>query len=498
MSPVHQLRSRLTEKLPVFVMALFVIQPLMDVLSFWMAELGMSNTLTLILRLLVLAATVLVGFCVSRNKKVYYIAAAICVVIGVGHMFACWQAGYQNIVTDLSNYIRVLQMPLTALCLISMMKECDVCYSTMQKAIVINMLIILVVQVLAVVTGTEPHTYDDGAGLIGWFSNTNTQSAIVNLIAPVAVVRLYQQKGLKSPWLWIVLLGSCASMYFLGTRLAYAGIIAMCFGLGCSMLIIRIKDWKKACVILLVGVLFIGLLPFAPMTGHRGDWADEMEQKQGWFDVAVANPSPSESTDVSDPSESTPPLADVTVAPSQQEQSEIDKLSAVYQHYVSDLVAVFGVEKTIMLFDYTTDITVLTNVRTKKLMVASALMDDSPLSAKFFGVELDRFTIAGHIYDVENDFHGIYYLYGAVGLGALLLFIAYFLFIIVKALIKNFRRYFTLDAAGWGISLVMCLGYCYFTGGVLRRPSASFYMAAILAAVYYLIKIKKYPDEVEV
>ncbi len=507
MGTVTEMRTRLTKHLPIFIIALFVIQPLLDVLSFWMAKFQISNTLTLLLRLLVLVVTVLVGFVVSRNKKVYFIAAAVCLVVGIGHIFACWQNGYQNIITDLSNYVRVLQMPLTVLCLISVMKVNELGYGAMQKAIVINMLIILVVQVLAVVTGTEPHTYDDGAGLIGWFSNTNTQSAIVNMIAPVAVVRLYQRKGLKNVWLWIVLVGSCGSMYFLGTRLAYAGIVAMCFGLGCSMLIIRIRDWKKACAFLLVGIIFIALLPVAPMTGHRGGWDKEMEEKQGYVENHLggiaALPSVSIPPISTEPGTSPEPEVSETPDVSEEpvlteEEKKIKELEPIYNIFIGDFVAIFGLKETMELYNYTTDIPTLTALRTKKLLFASKLMEDAPLLTRLFGIELDRFTVNNFTYDVENDFHGIYYLYGVVGLVALLVFIAYFLLLIIKALIKNFRRYFTLEAAGWGIALVLCLGYCYFTAGVLRRPSASFYMAATLAAVYYLIKIKKYPDEIEV
>ena len=39
MNSVHQIRSKLAEKLPLFVLVLFVIQPVMDVLSYWLAEL---------------------------------------------------------------------------------------------------------------------------------------------------------------------------------------------------------------------------------------------------------------------------------------------------------------------------------------------------------------------------------------------------------------------------------------------------------------------------
>ena len=512
MKLMNDLRSKVTNKLSLLVLILFILQPLMDVLSFWVAKWGLPNLLTLALRLLVLAAMVLAGFWLSPKKKVYVIAACICAFIGIGHILASWGYGYQSLVSDVSNYIRVLQLPLTALCLITFMRVDERCYDSIKKGIAINLSIILAVQLLAIITGTEPHTYDDGYGLIGWFSNTNTQSAIMSMVGPLAVSWLYQRKGLNSIWLWVCLIGSGVSMFYLGTRLAYLGIIAMCFGLGCCALIVCIRDWKRACVLFLVGIVFAAMLPFSPMMGHRSDHDKQMGDKQGWLDASLDDPNRAPTTNPKpitslkpggsqDPDDSGLPVfydEELVNSLTEEQLAKIEELTPNYNHYVSDLVAIFGVERTIVMFDFTTDITVMTNLRTKKLLVADALMDMSPVSVQLFGIELARFTIGPHIYDVENDFHGIYYLYGIFGLAAIVLFIAYFLFLIVKYLIKNFKRYFTLDAAGWGIALVMCLAHSYFTAGVLRRPSASFYLAAALAAVFYLLKIKKYPDETEV
>jgi len=488
-----KVRARLEGKLPKLVLALFLLQPLMDILSFWVGKWEFSNLPTLALRFGVLGVMLFCGFFLSRNKKAYYIAAGICAFLGIGHMVSCFIAGYQNIFTDLSNYIRVLQLPLTVLCLITFLKEDDNCYGAVKKGIVLNISIILAVQVIAILTGTEPHTYPDGSGFIGWFSNTNTQSSILTMIAPVAVVWLYQRKGFQSVWLWLVLLGSCLSMYFIGTRLCFAGIVAMCFGIGGSMMIIRLKNWKKACVFLLVGVVFIAALPMAPMTGHRSSHADEMALKQGWLEQQLAQSKENDKEYGKDPIF---PTDDLNLT--EEEEALVEKLTPVYEHYVSDLVSVLGVARTVDLFNYTTDIVEMTNTRDKKLMFAQVLMQYSPLTAQFFGIELDRFTAKGYIFDVENDFHGIYYLYGWMGLAAMVVFLAYFLFIIAKALVKNFKRYFTLEAAMWGIALIMCLGHCYFTASTLRRPSSSFYLAAVLAAVYYLVKLKKYNDTPEV
>ncbi len=487
---IHALQNRLSGKLPRLVFLLFVIQPLMDVLSFWIQEWGVSNMPTLLLRFGVLAAMALLGFTVSRHKKVYFIAAGVFLLLGGVHIFACVQAGYQDIFLDMSNYLRVLQLPITTLCLITFLREDNTCYCAVKLGITANVLLILLVQVLAIVTNTDPHTYPDGSGYIGWFSFANTQSAILTIAAPVAIVWLYQKRGLKNIFFWIAFVGSCLSLFFIGTRLAYAGILAICFGLGVSMVIVNRKQWRQAAVFVLVGALFVALLPYAPMSGHRSSHSDEMSQKQEWLEEQLQTGK--DNTDLDD---GPPAFPTDDLVFTEEELALIEELAPVYEHYVSDFVSIFGVERTIQMFGFTKDILEMTHVRTKKLMFAEFLMEHSPASSQWFGLELGRFTCKGRNFDVENDFHGIYYLHGIVGLAAMILFLGYFLFLIAKALITNFKRFFTLETAAWGIGLVLCLGHCVFTAGVLRRPNASFYMAAILAVVYYLIKLKDYPEK---
>lgn len=482
MNSTPSFRKRLTAKLPQFVFVLFVLQPLMDILSYWMAELEMSNTLTLILRFGVLGLTLILGFGLSRRKKAYWIAAGAALLVGLGHMFAAWQYGYQNIFTDLTNYIRVLQMPLTALCLITFLRENEDCYRAMKQGALTCLLIILATQILAVLTHTEPHTYMDGKGYIGWFSNTNSQSTILTMLCPVVMAWLYSQRGLKSPLFWIATLGGFTAMFFMGTRLCFLGIVAAGFGLGISMILIRPKDWKKACAFFAISIVFLAFIPLSPMVLHQNSYESVQSGRQNSINYILAR-------------DDLEPINESGISSEEKAQRQelwIEALTPIYESYAPDFVEMFGVKRTIEMYNYTWNVKEITAARPKKLQFARLLMEDSPLSSNFFGVELDRFTVNGNVYDVENDFHGIYFLYGYVGLFALLAFLGYFLYLIVSALLRDAKTYFTLDAAAWGIALVMCLIHVYCTAGVLRRPNASFYLSAALAAVYYLVKVKKY------
>lgn len=486
-----ELREKLIEKLPLIAFLLFALQIPMDVLSFWMGKLGMSNLLTLALRMGVLGVTLLAGFLASRNRRVWWIMAGVLGFIGVGHIWAVYDHGCSSIFTDLTNYVRVIQMPLLAVCLICFMKENEKCYDAMKWGLATCLWLTFLVQILAIVTGTEPHTYKDGSGYIGWFNNTNSQSSNLCMLAPVTIALVYKKWGMKSVPFWLTLVGSVVAMFFLSTRLAYLGLVITLLGLGISVLILNWRDWKRAIIFILIAVLFVGLIPISPMVTHQAAYESVQTDRQEGIDQSLKETTPpatnAPTATLTDPTE--PPTAE------ELEAQKIEKLRWIYEFYIPDFVEIFGLEQTMEMFNYTSNIYELTMLRPKKLKFAQLLMENSPASARFFGLELSRFTVGNNIYDVENDLHGIYYLYGLVGLVAMLAFLLYFVGLVIWALLKKFTRYFTWDAAGWGIAFLLVAPHIYCTAGVLRRPSASIYLSAALAAIYYLVKLKRYPEQ---
>ena len=73
--------SAKSSRLPVLVIVLMTMQPLLDIVSYFWSGTGKSNLLTLALRMGLLAAAGLYAFCISDRKRVYLIAAGICVFI---------------------------------------------------------------------------------------------------------------------------------------------------------------------------------------------------------------------------------------------------------------------------------------------------------------------------------------------------------------------------------------------------------------------------------
>lgn len=485
------MKKRLVSLIPAFVAGLFVIQPLMDVLSFWLEKLEISNTLTLVLRMAVLGATVLLAFTVSGRKRVYWIGAGICIALFAAHVWACSRVGYSDLVGDFTNYIRVVQMPVTVLCLITLMRQHEKGYEAMQVGLSLALLVMLVVEVLSIVTGTDNSAYANGHGILGWFNNSNSQSANLTALVPISLAWQLRWKKRQPLLFWATAVVGLGSMYLMCTRLAYLGMVVILAGLSITLFLVRRKeDWKLAVALAALCVLSICVYPVSPLDHHIDNGNLYESGRQNDLDDLLG-----------ENREETLALAERMRTSGDLSEEEyrqlVDGLEPIYREYVKDFVANFGLEETMRMYDYSADILTFADARPKKIMFAEALMDASPVSARLFGLELSRFTVGENIYDVENDFHGIYYLYGAVGLAAYLLFLLYFVYLVVWALVKNAKQYFTLEAAGMGIGFLLSMAHCYNTAGVLRRPNASIYLSAMLAGIYYLVRIRKYPAPAE-
>jgi len=167
------------------------------------------------------------------------------------------------------------------------------------------------------------------------------------------------------------------------------------------------------------------------------------------------------------------------------DELETASLKSAYEKYLPGVTGRFGLERTAEYYGYTTDVVNLSNTRLQKQSYNMMLLQDQPL-ARLFGLELHDLTYARITYDAENDFHGMYFLCGGVGLALMLAFVGYFLFRIVRALVLDFKGVFTFSAAGFGIAMICGLAHAYFTAGVLRRPNSNFYLGVIFAVIYIL------------
>lgn len=454
-------REKILNRLPLFTLILFIIQPLMDVFSYVSDKLVISNIFSLVLRFAVLLVVLLIGFIISNNKKIYIFSASAMLIYTVCHICACVKSGYNDPVGDIANLIRIYQMPLFTICFITFVKANKKVFKSIKYGFVICLTIIAAVEIISVITQTNPYTYENKSiGIIGWFYDSSAQSAVLCTIIPVYCAWATQKFKNNLPLLIISLLFSTLILFMYATRLAYITLLITLFGIAVTLIITHKNVLKQTVSIIMILILFFCIIPFSPMAKNQNMVDDNAIKKQDHIDSLVSG-------------------------------SSTEDLREAYEYYMGGLVGRFGLDEVAKEYNYSTKASDICDVRRMKNTYCSLLMKEQGISATLFGMELSDMTYDGWIHDVENDFHGIYYLTGFSGLLMMIIFIGYFVFLILKSLITDFKATFNLESAGFGIAFIACMLHAYATCGVLRRPGSSFYLSAIFASVFFITKLKK-------
>lgn len=468
-----------TEKRPLYllVLALIVIQPLLDVTSYWLNAGGAENTPTLVLRLGLLLITVLLGFTLAEKRRSYYITAGVLLALTLGHVLACIQFGYAKPMRDLTNLVRIYLMPLTVLSFCTLLRRFPDLRKQIPMAFALCLLLILVVELLAAATGTDPHTYPNKSiGLLGWFYYANSQSAILCMLAPVVIVYMLRRFSSPIPFL-LTSLVAMGMLFLLATRLAMLGCILTGLALGLCLLLRR--NWLQGAWLILLAVVFALLIPLSPMTNNQQKVQDNAQIKQEEIDRTVSQKQVL-TRKAGKTNQSSQDSQDSQSSQSSQERPELS-LRTAYDTYLPGLVEHFGLTRTAEAYGYSQNAADICDVRRAKLTYSRLLLEDSPASAKLFGMELSRWDTSSGSYDVENDFHGIFFLCGGVGLVLLLCFLGWFVVLAVRGFIRKKFALLTPEFVALLVSLATCTAHIYATSGVLRRPNASFYLAVCLA-----------------
>lgn len=477
----NKLQTGLSACLPTFMLILCIIQPLLDAASFWLERLGLSNWPTTALRFAMLAMVVLVGFVLSERKRYYLILAAILAALTAGHILACAQWGYGAPFADLANTLRIYQLPMMTLSFITIVRAEPRCIESVKKGFLICLMLCAGIELLSVLTQTNPYTYRDQktVGVCGWFYFANSQSAILTMLVPVSLCYVLE-KTKKSMAFAAVSVVGFGVLYFFATRLAFAALVGVGFGLViCLVLWRKQMPIKKPIIILLVcTTLALAAVPLSPMVKNDTLVARNKILKQQDIDAMVA--------------------ADEQAAVEAGLEGEalaLARLASAYGKYLAGPSGHFGMERTAARYGYSTDAGDIADVRRARLNFCDMLLEDQPGLSFWFGMEREDMSHDDITYDVENDFHGIFYLCGAVGLALTVLFLGWFIVRIIRALVCDFKTVFTLEAVGCGMALLCCLVHAYCTAGVLRRPNVTFYLAVLLAVSYGLTMKTRSNDE---
>ena len=485
----------LRRKLPVLVFWFFVLQPVLDMIGYWQSSLKLGNAFTLALRILLLAALAVPAFLLTERKRAYLLAALGFALFTGLHVLACTLApgGYSEPARDLVNLVRIYMLPITALCFLTFFRRNPDVFPAVRKGMCAVLLLILAAQLLSTLTRTDPHTYrGEGVGVLGWFLWTNSQSAILSMLLPIVLCcALQDRKNAVIP----VLLATAAAelpLFLLAPRLAYVCMLAVGFGYGLWVLVFARDRWKQALAILLVTALFLAAYPISPTKARKNAAQDQSAASQQHIDQKEL------------------PSGKIPGEGESLSEEDLEKYEKIYHSLgtVYSVVERFGLERTLKAYNYTLDASVLCDARLRKITYCRLLMEDAGPMSRLFGLNLSemfQFIPQGFLneetgvwedgyesLDVENDFHGVYFLTGAAGL---LFFLALFAAVLVKILLnlRGLRKSgCALDLGAFSAAFACAMLHAVFTASVLRRNNASVYLAVVVAAIVFLCEQKKH------
>ncbi len=463
--------------LPHAVVVLCALQPLVDVLAYVLDRNGVGNLPTLLLRSFLLAAMVVLGVAVSQNKKPWYWLLGGLALFTLLHGAGCFYYGYDDPVHDLVNLVRIFQLPLAAFSFASLCRKEEKCLSALFVGASVSLGLVALIGLLATVTGTDPHTYaNKGVGLLGWFVTPSAQSAILSMLVPLFVGFVMKKTRLHPLYVALAALLGFGLLFLFATRLAYASLLGAAWAFGFFCLLSR-GDKKKRRILtmefsafVLAGIL---LIPLSPMEQNTAMVQVNAEKKQAHIDALVAEDLENAKNQA---------LADMDL--------RLASLESAYEFYLPGVTGRFGLIQTAEYYNYSTDASVIADARGQKKAYCTMLLQEQPLCI-LFGMELGDMTFDGITYDAENDFHGIFFLCGSVGLICLLGGILWLIGRALLALKRDFAHLFTPQLVSLATCAVCGLAHAYFTAGLLRRPNASIYFSLCLAAIWYLTARRK-------
>lgn len=524
-------KEAIVKKLPWVVGFLIVIQPLLDVLSYFLAELG-NNSLSTALRFLMLMVVALLGFVVSDRKRIYFLFYGVVAVFWAAHMLNCFRIGYQSFVSDTANFLRILNFPVFALSFITLFRKGENLRKFVCTAFAINLGEIILFTALPWLTGNPVYTYDTlFLGVMGWFGVANAQSAIIVLVTPLAI--LFSWKSGKYPLFLVSLVLSFGLMFVTGTKFTFYSIfiIAGAF-LFLFVLNFQKKSLRYVIPLLAVLVLVVAFRQYAPMVQRESQSAYAISNYQDRVEESLKNTGTDQEEleqlkaelEQEEKQESTPGSkpsigAEVRLQRLRESLMGVYTDPEVYGPVFENLYQRFGVYNVMEIYNYTSEPTILSDSRIRKTMYAELMWQEKDFLTHLLGFEYNDMVYDGTIYDLENDFPAVFYFCGYIGFGLYMLFLALFVVMIFKAFGEDVaaawkergplrqrkmapvrgvmafgegvQRFLTMEMGAVGMTFLLAAIAAQISGNVLRRPNVTVYFAIAAAYLCYLTVLKR-------
>lgn len=464
------LRRNCLKYVDYFVFGVIILQPILDVISYWAVQYDYT-IFTTITRFVIFTLIMAYAWVVARDKKIYYVMFVIITLFWIVHsiLLALRPYGYSAPIADLMMYFRTLHIPLLTVAFISIFKASVTAKNYALKAIAINVLIIAAIVLISYMTGSVNYAYEYAKqGIVGWFEVDNAQSALLAIITPLALLFAFLKNNIK---LFILLaIVSAVLLISIGTKTAYYSIFITAALFILSFVVTKMRNPLYYVAILLFITMPVILYSHTPLYKSDNFHKEQMALRQR--QLAKTNPIPKDVIDIAYNSK-----------PSQADQD-------IYIKYLPNLVNKFGLSTVKVAYHSTIDINIITDRRVKTLKYANLLLATQPNFLIISGMEISDFTYNNEIFDLENDFTALYYIYGILGL---ILYLAIFIYIFTRmaiALVKKEITYINPELIILSGILILSIGIAELSASVLRRPSVAIYIAFVIAYLYVLTEIR--------
>lgn len=461
-----------------FVFALLAVQPLLDVLSYFMRELD-ATAVTTSLRMVLLFSVSFYACAISSRKKLYVAFYSVAAGFWLLHMLNCARVGYADPVGDVAEYLKLVQFPLWALAFFTFFEHKRELETKVTGWLALNFGLILLVIFLSFGTGNPVYTYDYPErgmqiGILGWFGVPNAQSAIVSLLVPPLLLWAFQKKEL---WLFsLACLLGFGLLYVTGTRLTYFA--ALLAAGGFLLLFLWNRKPLRFCLPLLIALaLLVACKGLSPMEARQAYSAGSNTLYQEKTDAIMGE-------DSGFVYEEGKPIDPEVFEKVKQVYTQVYGVPGPYDlPLLGDLIEKFGLDAVMKAYDYTIAPERLYHSRIRKLTALELNWQEKDFLTKLFGFEYAEATINGHIYDPENDFQPLLYYYGYLGCFLYLAFPAGIAAVALYLFFRNWRTFLTVELGTWAMMFLFALGAAQFSGQVLRKPSVCVYFSLSAALV---------------
>lgn len=460
-----------------WLMALIVMQPLLDIIAFWTKN--PDGTLAGYVRLIIMVCLPLyLPFTLRGSERKSFIFW----MLGIGlvcalHIANTIRTGPVSLGFDISYTAKVAQMPILAVCFMYSIKN-DQTRNQAYWGLFFAAGITAAALGLSVLTGTANCTYGEGLGVSGWVIDDNRCANSIILVT-LAAFSIFCAVKSDKPFVNIAVpVVSAVVLIANGTMTCYMSIFVIFIGFAVFLLLekkIRGCNLNRLAVIVLVAVAIASAAayPLTPKYKIKQTQSDFAELTQDDFDEGIGALG-----------------YDLDSMSNEEKLSNPEIHTALEDYYWKCLWIItpnmferFDIDEIMLKYDLTTDAATLIDTRTIKNAYASLMWDHSDTLTKLFGIDVSDIWLTGGM-DLENDWPAIRYYYGYVGFAAYAAFILYFVYLIIRRLCRDFKGSFTADNFILLVTFALLIGLAQYSGAVLRRPNVSIYLALVLGLIH--------------